>query len=104
MLPSPFRRRPDSAKSLRARRESHGCSLDAQIPPRKIEGNPLISLSELSLFKELRGPPRPVFSLGRFHRIKVITIMDNVCPAAGGVRLLDAKRSVDRSGHDKKLA
>ena len=42
--------------------------------------------------------------MGRFHRIKVITIMDNVCPAAGGVRLLDAKRSVDRSGHDKKLA
>jgi hypothetical protein len=34
-----------------------------QALPKIIKGNPWISFAELSLFKELRGPPRPSFFL-----------------------------------------
>jgi hypothetical protein len=48
-----------------------------------------ISLSEMSLFKGLRRPPRHFFFFGRLRRIKAITLAYNACarllPASGAV-------------------
>src|SRR5271156_4083028 len=48
--------------------------------PRKRLGFPWISLSELSLFKDLRGPPGPEISSAPLSRSEALSC-NGICPA-----------------------